>query len=85
MELDDQSVADMTPIGKIYYVAPGCVPSFTLYEIVEPGDMQRIEKLARQYLDLAGIDEVHLTFYEKQNWVTYSENGGGHRGHEKNH
>lgn len=83
VELDDRSVADRTHRGKIYYVSPGCIPSFTFYEIVEPSDIQRIEKLARQSLDLAGIDKVHLTFYEKQNWVTYSANGGGHRGHEK--
>lgn len=80
--LADRS-ADRTKQGKIYYVAPGCVPSFTFYEIVEPSDIQRIEELARQSLDIAGIERVHLNFYEKQNWVTYSANGGGHRGHEK--
>jgi len=68
-ELADRTVADRTHIGKIYYVAPGCVPSFTFYEIVEPSDIQRIEELVRQSLDVASIDKVHLTFYEKQNWV----------------
>lgn len=78
--LADRS-ADKTKQGKIYYVAPGCVPSFTFYEIVEPSDIQQTEELARQSLDIAGIERVHLTFYEKQNWVM-SANGGGHRGHE---
>lgn len=76
-ELADRSVADRTHIGKIYYVAPGCVPSFTFYEIIKPGDIQRIEDLTRQSLDIASIDKVHLTFYERQNWV------GNTRGHEK--
>lgn len=74
--------ADRTHSGKIYYVAPGCVPSFTFYEIVEPNDIRTIEELARQSLPLAGIDRVSLIFYEKQNWVATSPNGGGHRGTE---
>jgi len=82
VELADRSVAERTHEGKIYYVVPGCVPSFTFYEIVAPSDIQRIEDLARQSLDLAGIEKVHLAFYEKQNWVTHSTNGGGQRGAE---
>jgi hypothetical protein len=57
------------------------VPSFTFYEIVEPDDIRVIEDLTRQSLLLAGIDRVTLVFYEKQNFVTTSSNGGGHRGH----
>jgi hypothetical protein len=76
-ELADRSAADRTHKGKIYYVAPGCVPSFTFYEIVEPSDIQRIEELVRQSLDVASIDRVHLTFYEKQNW------SGNQRWHER--
>ena len=82
VELADRSVADRTHKGKIYYVVPGCVPSFTFYEIVAPSDIHRIEELVMQSLDIAGIERVHLHFYEKQNWVTRSANGGGHRGHE---
>ena len=78
----DRKNVDRTHSGKIYYVAPGCVPSFTFYEIVEPNDIHVIEELTRQSLPLAGIDRVSLVFYEKQNWVTTSPNGGGHRGHE---
>jgi hypothetical protein len=74
--------ADRTHSGKIYYVAPGCVPSFTFYEIVEPNDIHVIEELVRQSLPLAGIDRVSLVFYERQNFVITSPNGGGHRGHE---
>jgi hypothetical protein len=81
LELADRSAADRTHKGKIYYVAPGCVPSFTFYEIVEPSDIQRIEELVRQSLDIAGIEKVNVVFYEKQNFVT-SANGAGHRGHE---
>lgn len=81
-ELTNRS-ADGTRKGKIYYVAPGCVPSFTFYEIVEPSDVGRIEELARQSLDIAGIEKVHLVFYEKQNFVSYSANGGSYRSHEK--
>lgn len=58
------------------------MPSFTFYEIVEPIEIRVIEELVRQSLPLAGIDKVSLVFYEKQNWVTTSDNGGGHRGHE---
>jgi hypothetical protein len=58
------------------------VPSFTFYEIVEPDDIRVIEDLTRQSLSLAGIDRVSLVFYDKQNFVTTSPNGGGHRGHE---
>jgi len=78
----DRTSTERTHSGKIYYVAPGCVPSFTFYEIVEPDDIRVIEELARQSLSLAGIDKVALVFYEKQNFVTTSPNGGGHRGHE---
>jgi hypothetical protein len=78
----DRTNVDRTHAGKIYYVSPGCVPSFTFYEIVDPNDIHVIEELARQSLPLAGIDRVSLAFYEKQNWVTTSPNGGGHRGHE---
>lgn len=81
VDLADRSVADKTHKGKIYYVSPGCVPYFTFYEIVEPDDIQRIETLARQSLDIAGIEKVKLTFFEKQNWVT-SAGGGGYRDHE---
>lgn len=69
-------------VGKSFMLPPGCIPSFTFYEIVAPSDIQLIEELARQSLDLAGIEKVHLVFYEKQNWVTYSANGAGHRGNE---
>lgn len=79
----DRTNVDRTHSGKIYYVAPGCVPSFTFYEIVEPSDIREIEELARQSLPLAGIDRVSLVFYEKQNWVTASPNGAGHRGLER--
>jgi hypothetical protein len=78
----DRTTADRTHSGKIYYVAPRCVPSFTFYEIVEPNDIHVIEELVRQSLPFAGIDRVSLIFYEKQNWVTASPNGGGYRGHE---
>ena len=78
----DRTGADRTHSGKIYYVAPACVPLFTFYEIVEPNDIHVVEELARQSLPLAGIDRVALVFYEKQNWVATSPNGGGHRGHE---
>jgi len=78
----NRTSVDRTHSGKIYYVAPGCVPSFTFYEIVEPNDIHVVEELARQSLPLAGIDRVSLVFYEKQNWVATSPNGGGHRGHE---
>lgn len=64
----NRTSVDATHSGKIYYVTPGCVPSFTFYEITEPGDIQAIEELARQALPLAAIDRVSLTFYEKQNW-----------------
>lgn len=73
---------DSTHSGKIYYVAPGCVPSFTFYEVVDSSEIHTVEELARQALPLAGIDRVSLTFYERQNWVTMSPNGGGTRGHE---
>lgn len=76
-----RSSVDKTHIGKIYYVVPGCVPSFQFYEIVEPDDIHVIEELAKQSLPLAGIDKVSLVFYERQNWITHP-NGGGHRGHE---
>lgn len=82
VELADRSVAGETHTGKIYYVVPGCVPSFTFYEIVAPSDVQRIEDLVRQSLDIAGIEKVHLVFYKKQNWVVHSANGGGQRGPE---
>ena len=78
----DRTSVDRTRSGKIYYSAPGCVPSFTFYEIVDPNDVQVVEELARQSLSLAGIDRVYLVFYEKQNWIATSPNGGGHRGHE---
>lgn len=73
--------ADRTHRGKIYYVQPGCVPSFKFYEVVAPADIQRIETLARQSLKGAGIEKVRLVFYEKQNWIATSA-GGGYRGHE---
>jgi hypothetical protein len=78
----DRTTVNRTHSGKIYYVSPGCVPSFTFYEIVEPSDIREIEELAKQSLSLAGIDRVSLVFYERQNWVTASPSGGGHRGHE---
>lgn len=43
----DRTGADRTHGGKIYYVAPGCVPSFTFYEIVELNDVRVIEELVR--------------------------------------
>jgi hypothetical protein len=78
----NRTSVDATHSGKIYYVAPGCVPSFTFYEITDPKDIQTVEELARQALLLAGIDRVSLTFYERQNWTTMSPNWGGSRGHE---
>lgn len=81
-EFANRSIADRTHQGKIFYVAPGCIPSFTFYEIIEPNDIQRIEELASQSLQRAGIEKVHLVFYEKQNWITSSANGAGHRGNE---
>jgi hypothetical protein len=78
----DRAKADRFHGGKIYYVRPGCVPEFTFYEIVEEDDIHAIEELAKQSLSLAGIDRVTLVFYEKQNWISISSNGAGHRGHE---
>lgn len=76
-----RSEVDKTHTGKIYYYLPGCIPSFQFYEIIELDDIHVIEELAKQSLQLAGIDKVSLEFYEKQNWITHL-NGGGHRGHE---
>jgi hypothetical protein len=79
----DRSIVEKTHRGKTYSWLPGCVPSFQFYEIVEPNDIANVEAIARKSLEIAGIEKVHLTFYGKQNWITFGPNSGGSRGHEK--
>lgn len=71
-------VTDTTQEGKVFYIAPTCVPQITFYEITDDADIALIEKLTKEALDSSKIAQIDLLFLERQEWI-----GGTIRGAEK--
>lgn len=64
--------------GKRMYVGGATI---TLYEIVDPVEIEKIESISKEAIETIG-GNVSLFFYEKQNMVV-SKNGSASRGKEK--
>ncbi len=75
-KFDKRILVERTHSGKIFYNLPGKYPTIIFYEVVEPKDIQDIERYAKESLNEFGISKVKLVFYKKQNWHGEPEKAG---------